>query len=87
MQNQKQPQMKNCIDLLASLNQDFVNCFYSVNVQLSEIRLQGRFDKVAEMSSIYTFSVQYKRTIDNGTQFFEGTFKINGVTIEIVLTH
>jgi len=87
MENQKQPQMKNFIDLLASLDQDFVNCFYSVNVQISEIRLQGTFDKFAEMSSIYTFPVQHKRTIDNGTQFFEGTLKINGVNIEIVLTH
>ena len=78
--------MKNSIDLLASLDAQFLNCFYSVNVS-REIRLQGRFDNYAAMLAVYTFAVQLKRTDDTGTQYFEGVLEINGVQIEIVLTH
>ena len=79
--------MKNSIDHLASLDQDFINSFYSVHVQCNEIRLQGKFDKYAEMLSVYTFPVELKRTDDDGTRYFEGVLIINGVQIKIVLTH
>lgn len=78
--------MKNSIDLLASLDADFVNCFYSINVN-DEIRLQGRFDNYAAMLAVYTFAVQLKRTDDTGTQYFKGVLEINGVQIQITLTH
>jgi hypothetical protein len=78
--------MKNSIDLLASLDQDFVNCFYSIGINPT-LRLQGKFDKYAEMLSVYTFPVQLKRTDYEGTQYFEGVLTINGVEIIIVLTH
>lgn len=78
--------MKNLIDLLASLDADFVNCFYCVNIT-RQICLQGRFDKYSTMLNFYTFAVQLKRTDDTGTQYFEGVLTINGVQIEIVLTN
>lgn len=81
--------MKNLIELLASLDQDFVNCFYSIIIidsVDSEIRLQGKFEKYAEMLSVYTFPVQLTET-DLGTQYFEGVLTINGVEIIIILTH
>jgi hypothetical protein len=77
--------MKNSIELLASLDQDFVNSFYCISIN-HEICLQGKFERYAEMLSVYTFSVQLKRT-DLGTQYFEGVLIINGVQIVIVLTH
>ena len=78
--------MKNSIDLLASLHADFLNCFYSVNVN-REITLQGRLYNYRTLLNFYTFAVQLKRTDDDGTKYFEGVLQINGVQIEIVLTH
>jgi hypothetical protein len=78
--------MKNSIDLLASLDADFVNCFYSIGINPT-LRLQGKFDKYAAMLSVYTFPVQLTRTDDTGTQYFDVVLIINGVQIEIVLTH
>jgi hypothetical protein len=77
--------MKNSIELLASLDQDFVNCFYCITIN-HELCLQGKFERYVEMLSVYTFPVQLKRT-DLGTQYFEGVLIINGVQIVIVLTH
>jgi hypothetical protein len=78
--------MKNSIDLLASLDQDFVNCFYSISINHA-LHLQGKFVRYAEMLNVYTFPVQLTRTDATGTQYFQGVLIINGVQIEIVLTH
>lgn len=87
MENQKQPQMNEAVQLLASLDATFLNCFYCISVNNADVRLQGHFKQLPIMLTYYDIHVQFKRIGNDGTYFYEGKFMNKGVTLEIVLTN
>jgi len=86
MENQKQPQLSDHIQLLALLNATFLNCFYNITVTRLSLRLQGSFYEYPTIRTCYDIPVKFTRTDDGGTHYFEGNLIIEGMTLEIVLT-
>lgn len=87
MENKKQPQMSEAVELLASLDATFLNCFYCISVTNADVRLQGHFKQLPIMLTYYDILVQFKRIGNDGTYFYEGKSINSLLPFEIVLTN